>query len=140
MSWVQTLDTIALLARVSVPEFCEGSMPIADGMLRVEGLMCPAVVELVCEALQSSGRVPERLMACRTLRLRSHWAACAASGPPFSQDMAVPGVGFPRSSLPPLPKWERSFKILLRSLTKGNGVVEGFDVNAASALHRGGVC
>ena len=63
MSWAQMLDTIALLGRVSILELCEVSMPAA----RVEGLMCPAVVELVCEALQSSGRVPERLVACWTL-------------------------------------------------------------------------
>ena len=62
LSWAQTLDTIALLGCVSIPEPYEGSMPTA----REEGLMCPAVIEIVCEALQSSGRVPERLMASWT--------------------------------------------------------------------------
>ena len=63
VSWAQTLDTIALLRRVSIPELSEGSVPIA----RLEGLMCPTLVELVCEALQSFGRVPKLLLASWTL-------------------------------------------------------------------------
>ena len=34
---------------------------------REKGLLCPALFELVCEALESSGRGPERMHACQTL-------------------------------------------------------------------------
>ena len=48
------LEAIEWTEAVFTPELCQGSMPI----VRSQGLMCPAVVELVCEALASSGRVP----------------------------------------------------------------------------------
>ena len=67
-------------------------------------------------------------------RLRSHWAVPAVSGTSVLARSAVSGVGFSRSSLLTYSKGERSFQTLLGSLTEGNGVVEGFSVNAALGL------
>ena len=74
-------------------------------------------------------------MGLHNVRLRSHWGIPAVSGP-FSQDTAVPGIGFPRSIRPPFPMRERTSKALLGSLAEGNGVVEGFSVNAATCARR----
>lgn len=46
----------------------EEQLPRADVQAAlVKGLLCPALLELVCEALESSGRGPERFMACQIL-------------------------------------------------------------------------
>ena len=59
LMWVlaQTLDTLWYIGWTCVSKRIKGNMLSAQ----VEGLMCPALVELVCEALGSSGRVPGRL-------------------------------------------------------------------------------
>ncbi len=60
--WAQTLDAIAAVALVQSVQAGEADTKSA----KMAGLMCPAVVELVCEALGSSGRAPERLITiCR---------------------------------------------------------------------------
>ena len=59
--WAQTLDTIWMIELEYETKLCKGDVPNA----RMEGLMCPALVELVCEALRSIGRVPERSVSDR---------------------------------------------------------------------------
>ena len=44
---------------------------------KVKALLCPALLELVCEALESSGTEPERLQACQTLGDANHASALA---------------------------------------------------------------
>ena len=67
----------------------------------------------------------------RCARLRSHWAIPTVSGPVLPHDTAVPGVGFPRSSPPPLPRRGCDSQALLGSLPEENVAVDGFSVNAA---------
>ncbi len=55
---MQALDTIYIIESISLPDLCEDDVLSA----LMEGLMCPALVELVCEALGSTGGVPERLI------------------------------------------------------------------------------
>ena len=46
-------------ALISWEDQCEDDVQIAKG----DGLLCPALLELICEALESSGREPERLQS-----------------------------------------------------------------------------
>ena len=46
----------------------------------VEGLVCPAVTELICEALRSSGRFPGACRPVGPCRGAAHQRVCAAHG------------------------------------------------------------
>ena len=60
--WAQTLCDIAWTESMMGAEQRQEPQVLAA---QTEGVMCPALIELVCEVLESSGAEPERLMACR---------------------------------------------------------------------------
>lgn len=58
--WAQTLQKTEMIQRLlELEQRCGDDVQVA----MMEGILCPAMIELICEALENPGREPKRLKA-----------------------------------------------------------------------------